>query len=415
VAANAGERLEAGSATAGLEADDEGTIRPLDFSHPTKFTTELRRRVAGALTPFCDALSGGFSAQLNTEVVVELGEITQSSWAGARAGLPADVVAVAVQADRPSHGMLLSVEQPLVLQALECLLGGKADQAPPSRHLSKIDWTLATGLLDTAVSELSAAWVELGGHPLRRGELDLDGDAGITVGATEPTLIVRLTSTVDGCPSGMWLLAPWGAVEPIAERHGPAVRDGALPPSAAGLRDGLSAAQVLLRAEIGSVQMPIERMLAIEPGAVVELGEQAEHGVRLYAEEVSVGRGRPGRSGTRKAIKLLEADAQPVRAAGYAKLGRGELERARAHAVTEAQRPRSPSILRSIFVRVWAELGRTHIALGSALELAPGAVVELDQAAEQPIELFANGQCFASGRLVVTTDGTWGVTVEQLM
>ena len=28
--------------------------------------------------------------------------------------------------------MLLSVELPLVLQALECLLGGEAAQAPPS-------------------------------------------------------------------------------------------------------------------------------------------------------------------------------------------------------------------------------------------------------------------------------------------
>ena len=55
------------------------------------------------------------------------------------------------------------------------------------------------------------------------------------------------------------------------------------------------------------------------------------------------------------------------------------------------------------------------MALGGALELAPGALVELDQAAEQPVELFANGLCFASGSLVVGADGGWGVAVEQLM
>jgi flagellar motor switch protein FliN/FliY len=66
-------------------------------------------------------------------------------------------------------------------------------------------------------------------------------------------------------------------------------------------------------------------------------------------------------------------------------------------------------------VRVWAELGRTHIPLRRAVELAPGAVVELDQAAEAPVELFVNGLCFANGTLVVTGDGSWGVQVSQLV
>jgi flagellar motor switch protein FliN/FliY len=64
---------------------------------------------------------------------------------------------------------------------------------------------------------------------------------------------------------------------------------------------------------------------------------------------------------------------------------------------------------------VWAELGRTHISLGTALELAPGAVVELDQDAQAPVELFANGLCFASGSLVVTGEGEWGVQVDRLI
>ncbi len=73
------------------------------------------------------------------------------------------------------------------------------------------------------------------------------------------------------------------------------------------------------------------------------------------------------------------------------------------------------TILRSIFVRVWAELGRTHRPLRHALELTPGAVVELDQYAEAPIKLFVNGLCFANGSLVITGDGGWGVRVDELL
>ena len=66
-------------------------------------------------------------------------------------------------------------------------------------------------------------------------------------------------------------------------------------------------------------------------------------------------------------------------------------------------------------MRVWAELGRTHLPLGRALELAQGALVELDQRAEAPVELFANGLCFANGSLVVTAEGTVGVQLAELL
>ena len=105
----------------------------------------------------------------------------------------------------------------------------------------------------------------------------------------------------------------------------------------------------------------------------------------------------------------------PSRAETYARLGRAELERARAHVQSAPESPESRELLRSIFVRVWAELGRTHIPLGQALELEEGAVVELDQLADNPVELFANGLCFANGSLVVTGEREWGVQVDALV
>jgi flagellar motor switch protein FliM len=403
------------SAPAGEDGGEDGGVRPLDFSQPTKFTTDLRRRLTGALESFADSLSQELASQLKCEVELTIGEVSQDTWAAARSRLAADTLAVGIQADAPERGLLLSVELGFLLQALECLLGGRAAQAPAERHLTELDWSLAEGLLETAVEGLSRAWVELEGPVLRCGELDLEGDGGVSAPAAEPTLLVTLQSTIDGLSSTMTLLMPWASVEPIAE-SARAHHHHLSPPSGAneGLRNGLAAAPVLLRAEIGTVQMPIERMLGIGPGTLVELSEAAGDGVVLYAEEVSVGRGRPGRSGTRRALKLESSDDHPVRADTYAKLGRAELERARAHAVATAGEE-SPGILRNIFVRVWAELGRTHMALGGTLELTPGAVVELDQGVDEPVELFVNGVCFANGALLVTGAGSWGIQVQSLL
>jgi flagellar motor switch protein FliM len=411
------EQATSASAPAG-EGEGEGEgggVRLLDFSQPTKFTTDMRRRLTGAVESFADAVSQELSSQLKCDVELTVGEVTQDTWAAARSRLPADTLSVGIQGGAPERALLLSVERGFLAQALECLLGGRAAQATAERRLTELDWSLAEGLLDTVVEGLSRAWVELDGPALKCGELDLEGDGGVSAPAAEPTLLVALQSTIDGLSSAMALLMPWASVELIAEsarahHHHPPAAAGA----GEGLRNGLAAAQVLLRAEIGTAQMPIERMLSIGPGTLVELSEAAGEGVVLYAEEVSVGRGRPGRSGTRRALKLESSDDNPVRADTYAKLGRAELERARAHA--EATRgEESPGILRNIFVRVWAELGRTHMALGGTLELTPGAVVELDQDIDEPVELFVNGVCFANGALLVTGAGSWGIQVQSLL
>jgi flagellar motor switch protein FliN/FliY len=71
--------------------------------------------------------------------------------------------------------------------------------------------------------------------------------------------------------------------------------------------------------------------------------------------------------------------------------------------------------LTDVSVRVWAELGRTHLPLGQALELPIGTVVDLDRAADSPLDLFVNGLCFGQGQLLVTDDGEWAVQVETLL
>jgi flagellar motor switch protein FliN/FliY len=70
--------------------------------------------------------------------------------------------------------------------------------------------------------------------------------------------------------------------------------------------------------------------------------------------------------------------------------------------------------LSEIRLRVWAELGRTQMPLGTALALQLGAVVDLDNAADAPVDLYVNGMRFAQGHLLITDDGEWAVCLENL-
>lgn len=71
--------------------------------------------------------------------------------------------------------------------------------------------------------------------------------------------------------------------------------------------------------------------------------------------------------------------------------------------------------LAGIPVRVWAELGRARMPSADVVGLPPGAVVELDSGADEPIDLYVNGTRFATGRLMVVDGGDWAVRIETVL
>ena len=218
--------------------------------------------------------------------------------------------------------MLLSVELPSILQALECLLGGEASQAPAERHLTR-------GRLGArprpARHGRGRALDRLGRarrHRARRAARSTSRatparhrgprtDAGDHVRRHDrrPRLDDVAADAVGGGRAGR------RADPRHAGTSGPAAGARRAPTT---LRRGLAGAQVLLRAEVGSVQMPIERMLELVPGALVD-ARRPRRGRRAACSprRSRVGRGRPGAAARGSAIKLESTgeppDALPTR------------------------------------------------------------------------------------------------------
>lgn len=69
--------------------------------------------------------------------------------------------------------------------------------------------------------------------------------------------------------------------------------------------------------------------------------------------------------------------------------------------------------IRRVPLRVWAELGRAQLPSAAVAALGDGAIVDLDRAAEDPVDLYVNGSRFATGRLVVDGDD-WAVRIEEI-
>lgn len=71
-------------------------------------------------------------------------------------------------------------------------------------------------------------------------------------------------------------------------------------------------------------------------------------------------------------------------------------------------------LLADVQVELAVEIGRVKLPLRELLSLAPGAVLELDRAADAPVDVLVNGCLVARGEVVVI-DGEFGVRVTAVV
>ena len=73
-------------------------------------------------------------------------------------------------------------------------------------------------------------------------------------------------------------------------------------------------------------------------------------------------------------------------------------------AAVSPERRQRGELLRGVHLKVRVELGRARIPLRDAIELAPGSVVELDQLADAPVDVYVNDLLLARGEILVVND-----------
>ena len=279
-------------------------VRMVDFSRPTKFTTEQQRRITRAAETFCQTANTRLSGELRIAIEFEVLNTVQLTWAAAQNQLPPGSLSALIDVEPIGTRMLLAAEQSFVLVCLEALLGGSPERPPRDRRLTEIDWSLTNRLFESVVHPLSLVWQELGGVSLTVGELD-PPDAAQVASVSEPTLIVLLEARIHQQSFSLALLVPWIAIEPVvgAISGREAARPDAGAP-ASPMQRAMSDVPVTLRAEVASIALPVHEILALEPGSVVPLGARAEDGVTLFAENVELARADPGAAGPRRAIQI---------------------------------------------------------------------------------------------------------------
>jgi flagellar motor switch protein FliM len=283
-------------------------VRTVDFTRPTKFTKDQVRRLELAHDTFCQTSSTRLSAELRVPMRLEVIDIGQLTWTNALAEVPSPSISAVIELEPHGTKMLMTVELSLILSIVERVLGGPVGRRIPSRKLSDIDRALAGHLFERLLDQLSVTWTDLAESTLRLRDLELQPETVQLAPLSEPTLCLSMEARMDRESSTMTLLIPYRAVDPVADRLGVDAYDDNEADADAGERMHrvMGAVDVQLRAEVAAMPLAAEDVLGIKPGDVLRFGQPADAGVTVFADETPVYRARPGRSGNRRAVQVLD-------------------------------------------------------------------------------------------------------------
>jgi len=286
-------------------------VREIDFSRPNKFTQEQQRRIERGHEGFCRTVSTQLSAELRTPVELEVINVAQHTWSAALAEIPQPSIFGVVEVQPVGTRILASLELPTVLRLIVRLLGGPGGGRVSARELTEIELALTRRLFDTLLNQLSVTWQELLDVTLHLLGLESSLQAVQLAPPSEPSLTVTMETRSEGASSTITLIVPHRSIEAVlgtlpTGHYGEIESGRPDAASAAAVRASLVDVSVELRAEVASTELAVEEVLALKPGDVLRFDANAAAGVTLYADSVAVHRARPGRSGRRRAVEVLE-------------------------------------------------------------------------------------------------------------
>src|SRR6476620_10040647 len=93
-------------------------IRVVDFRRTVKFKAEHQDRLKRAVETFCRVASTRLTSELRSATELELLQVEQGMWSRVHAELTASSLCAVIAPAPDRHPIILSCEQPLVLEAV---------------------------------------------------------------------------------------------------------------------------------------------------------------------------------------------------------------------------------------------------------------------------------------------------------
>ncbi len=299
-----------------LAAAPEERAQSYDFRQPRRFGQEQMRLLNSVHETFARDLSVHLSARLRTIVDLRLATLDQIPYAGFVEGStpPSALYVAAAQGHTPRF--LLEVDPRLAGFIVERLFGGTAHGLGEARALSQIEQGMMSKVTAHALRELEAAWRPATAVRFETVGFEADAAYAQVMPRPEPTVLVGYEVTVYDQAAFLKLCYPCSLIEPLlrnARPHAPSTPAAHPLPKAEReeYERTVRTVSVEMRAELGRAALPIRDLARLQPGDVIPLQQRVQAPIRIFVDQHCRFRAAPGKSGRRRALRILEIYEPP--------------------------------------------------------------------------------------------------------
>ncbi len=276
---------EGASGDMGGEGEMDDRIREVkvyDFNHPDRFSKDQIRTMHNLHDHFARIFSISLSAFLRTIVEVKLVSVDQISYEEFIRSIPNPTSLNIINMDPLEGKALIELSPTLSFPVVDRLMGGAGNVFKKNRELTEIEQTIIEKVLYRAFDCLHEAWANV--LPLNLSLEQCETNPQLLMQLYLPSEMVILMTfevTMGEISGTLSFCVPYPTLEPVANQLSSsswyaASKKDLSEEHAEVLYDRLRRVSIPIAAFIGSAQMSMSELLALNEGDVIQLNKRTD-------------------------------------------------------------------------------------------------------------------------------------------
>ncbi|MDR1985841.1 MAG: flagellar motor switch protein FliM [Treponema sp.] len=255
-------------------AADIRKIKIYDFKRPDKFSKEQIRTVSIMHETFARLTTTALSATLRSMVHVHVASVDQLTYEEFIRSIPTPTTLAIINMDPLKGNAILEIDPAITFSIIDRLFGGTGEGTKIQHELTDIETSVMEGIIVRILGNMREAWTTVIDLRPRLGQIDTNPQFAQIVPPTEMVVLVTLETKVGEVEGMMNFCIPYLTIEPIigklsAQFWYSSVRRGTTTENLNILKEKLTTVDVNVVAEIGTIQISVRDVLALQPGDVI--------------------------------------------------------------------------------------------------------------------------------------------------
>ncbi|MDA3130605.1 flagellar motor switch protein FliM [Aliibacillus thermotolerans] len=291
--------------------ESERKIKTYDFKRALRFSKDQVRSLTRIHENFARLLTTTFSAQLRTFVQMNVASVDQIPYEEFIRSIPKMTLLNVFEAHPLEGRLLIEVNPNIGYAMLDRLLGGKGTGMNKVENLTEIETKLITQLFHRMLETFQTAWESMIEIDPVMADLEVNPQFLQMVSPNETVVVISLSTTIGEASGMINVCLPHVVLEEILPKltmhHWMQTKkkerkEGEVE----ALKQTLKSTQVALKVILGHSQITVEELLHLQRGDVIELDQNIDQPLVIYAGGEPKFYGQPGQRKQRMAVQVTE-------------------------------------------------------------------------------------------------------------